>query len=236
MHCLSVSARLSSRQDKSLDTFSPWFVVLYDLWTWKKSMSWWQGFWKQHNTGNSPRTTSYNMCLVSSLNSAELRVCFYESSVWFALWNNSKTLAWDVPSERFLRRHRLLLSAPLKTLSSHCSSPINQPFVVFMCLHKQSKGAREREGGREAEGGREWERGNRFSRPGRAVGKEGSCRGKAEMSQDIPLWLHSAGQIQTFLQLFCVLLLEFKSISWAECKHQHPHVLIVVTVRFLSFF
>lgn len=39
------------------------------------------------------------------------------------------------------------------------------------------------------------------------------------MSQDIPLWLHSAGQIQTFLQLFCVLGAGTKSISW-EGKHQ----------------
>lgn len=61
----------------------------------------------------------------------------------------TQNLSLGVPSERFLRRHRLLLSAPLKTLSLYCSAPINQPFVVFMCLHKQSEGTREREEGRE---------------------------------------------------------------------------------------
>lgn len=108
-----------------------------------------------------------------------------------------------------------------------------------MRLHNQ------REGGRETEGGRQGARGNRFSRPGQAVGKEGSCRGKAEMSQDIPLWLHRAGQIQTFLQLFCVLRLELKSILWVEGKHQHLciptdtgmklyNIFLIVMLRFFS--
>lgn len=61
------------------------------------------------------------------------------------------------------------------TLSWYCNSPINQPFVAFMCLHKQRAGGWESAGGK----GRQRGRGSRFSRPGRAVGKEGSRGGKA---------------------------------------------------------
>lgn len=64
---------------------------------------------------------------------------------------------------------------------------------AFCGVHASPQTERETEREREGGGGRErqregeTERGNRFSRPGRAVGKEGSCRGKAEMSQYIPL-------------------------------------------------
>lgn len=134
------------------------------------------------------------------------------------LFDCAHNLSLDAPSWRFLRRHGLLLFVLFKALSMYCNSPINQP-LWYSCVSTSREREREREEERQREGDRA--RGNRFSRPGQAVGKEGSCRGKAEMSQDIPLWLHRAGQIQTFLQLFCVLRLGLKSILWTECKHQH---------------
>lgn len=135
-------------------------------------------------------------------------VCFHKSAV----------RAWMPPSQGFLRRHRLFVL--LKTLSVYCVSPIQPAFVGF-CASPAAESERER--GRETEGG-DGARGNRVSRPGQAVGKEGSCRGKTQMSQDIPLWLHSVGQIQTFLQLFCGLVLELKPIWWVWCRDQHLHI------------
>lgn len=115
--------------------------------------------------------------------------------------NRSGPCKWNVLSSRRLLWSRA--SAPCVLEDTNLGLSFSYKPAVFMCVHKH----RGRKGDiRE----KERERGNRFSRPGRAVGKEGSCRGKAEMSQDIPLWLHRAGQIETFLQAFffsplCVL-------------------------------
>lgn len=108
-------------------------------------------------------------------------VCFH-NSVWLEI---TRDLNVDIlPPERNLSSP----FAPLKTLNLHCGSAVNAARSWNSCVSTNRRRK-----------GRKSGRGNRFSRPGRAVGKEGSCRGNTEMSQDIPLWLHSAGQIQTFL-------------------------------------
>jgi len=95
---------------------------------------------------------------------------------FFYAGNNSRPKPGRFFLEVSLRGHRLLLFVLSGTLGSYCNSPINQPFVAFMCLHKQRERAGERgRKGREAARGR----GSRFWRSGRAVGKKGFCGGKA---------------------------------------------------------
>lgn len=149
-----------------------------------------------------PRTTACNMCLESSLNFALLRVLFPGILLFDFSWIQRATLQTGRPAgwlaasswrSSSADAHSLLSCsfAPLKPVNLCCFSFKPAFCVIHVSPQTQRRaGAREegsQKGGREGGRKRARGRGNRFSRPGRAVGKERSCRGKAEMSQDIPL-------------------------------------------------
>lgn len=160
---------------KSLVARSSKSIPLHIFWVLQTVICLW---WKHHNTGNSPRTATCNMCLESSLNFALLRVCFQEFSVWFRPDIAHNLPVWMFPPGGFSADRHSCSFAPAKTLNLHCISPINRPFVLFMCFRERTSGSK-RQRGRKGARGREVERERERER--KQILKTWTSRGKREV-------------------------------------------------------